>query len=95
MRDSWWTLGEGSGFSGQELSLSLYRITCPFCMESGNYSLAFHAEKKQPNRPRSSISTLWLAERNFRRVKGYKQLPKLLAELAKLNTPPPAQARAA
>jgi len=28
-------------------------------------------------------------------VKGYKQLPKLLAELAKLNTPPPAQARAA
>ena len=38
---------------------------------------------------------LWLAERNFRRVKGYKQLPKLLAELAKLNTPPPAQARAA
>ena len=62
-------------------------------MESGNYSLAFHAEQKQPNRPRSSISTLWLAERNFRRVKGYKQLPKLLAELAKLNTP--AQARAA
>ena len=38
---------------------------------------------------------LWLAERSFRRVKGYKQLPKLLAELAKLNTPPPAQARAA
>jgi len=38
---------------------------------------------------------LWLAERNFRRVKGYKQLPKLLAKLAKLNTPPPAQARAA
>lgn len=38
---------------------------------------------------------LWLAERNFRRVKGYKQLPKLLAELAKLNTPPPAQAQAA
>jgi len=38
---------------------------------------------------------LWLTERNFRRVKGYKQLPKLLAELAKLNTPPPAQARAA
>ena len=38
---------------------------------------------------------LWLAERSFRRVKGYKQLPKLLAELAKLNAPPPAQARAA
>lgn len=38
---------------------------------------------------------LWLAERSFRRVKGYKQLPLLLAQLAKLNTPPPAQARAA
>ena len=38
---------------------------------------------------------LWLAERSFRRVKGYKQLPQLLAALAKLNTPPPAQARAA
>jgi len=38
---------------------------------------------------------LWLAERSFRRVKGYKQLPVLLAQLAKLNAPPPAQARAA
>ena len=38
---------------------------------------------------------LWLAERSFRRVKGYKQLPQLLAELAKLDTPPPAQARVA
>ena len=26
---------------------------------------------------------LWLAEQSFRRVKGYKQLPQLLAELAK------------
>ncbi len=38
---------------------------------------------------------LWLAERNFRRVKGYKQLPQLLDEMAKLSTPPPAQAQAA
>ena len=38
---------------------------------------------------------LWLAAQSFRRVKGYKQLPQLLAELAKLTTPPPAQARAA
>ena len=38
---------------------------------------------------------LWLAERSFRRVKGYKQLPQLLAQLAKLDTPPPAQARVA
>ena len=38
---------------------------------------------------------LWLAERSSRRVKGYKQLPQLLAQLAQLNTPPPAQAEAA
>ena len=38
---------------------------------------------------------LWLAEQKFRRVKGYKHLPKLLDELAKLSTPPPAQAQAA
>ena len=38
---------------------------------------------------------LWLAEQNFRRVKGYKHLPRLLAELAKHTPTPPAQARAA
>ena len=38
---------------------------------------------------------LWLAEKNFRRVKGYKHLPKLLDQLARLSTPPPAQAQAA
>ncbi len=38
---------------------------------------------------------LWLAEQKFRRVKGYKHMPKLLDELAKLSTPPPAQAQAA
>ena len=38
---------------------------------------------------------LWLAEKNFRRIKGYKDLPKLPGELAGLSTPPPAQARAA
>ena len=38
---------------------------------------------------------LWLAEKNFRRVKGYRHLPKLLDELTRLSTPPPAQAQAA
>ena len=38
---------------------------------------------------------LWLAEKSFRRVKGYKHLPKLLDQLARLSTPPPAQAQAA
>ena len=45
--DSWWQLAEGSGFDGHDLAT--YRITCPFCMERGNYETAFHAEKKKPN----------------------------------------------
>lgn len=42
--ESWWTLGEGSGHSGDELAV--YQITCPFCMEQGNFDTVFHAEKK-------------------------------------------------
>ncbi len=45
--DSWWQLGEYSGRHGE--SLALYDITCPFCMEKGNFKTAYHAEKKQPN----------------------------------------------
>jgi hypothetical protein len=45
--DSWWSLGEGMGYHGEELAL--YRISCPFCLERGNFKVAFHAEKKQPN----------------------------------------------
>lgn len=45
--DSWWSLGEGRGYAGGDLAL--YKITCPFCMEKGNFSVAYHAEKKQPN----------------------------------------------
>ena len=45
--DSWWSLGEWSGYDGTKLAL--YRITCPFCMETGNFSTEFHATKKQPN----------------------------------------------
>jgi hypothetical protein len=47
MMDSWWSLGDWSGFSGSKLAL--YKITCPFCMETGNFSTEFHAQKKQPN----------------------------------------------
>ncbi|MBU0710331.1 MAG: DUF4145 domain-containing protein [Bacteroidota bacterium] len=44
---SWWELGENRGNIGSKLS---YReITCPFCEESGNFKLAYHAEKKKPN----------------------------------------------
>jgi hypothetical protein len=45
--DSWWELGESGGFHGNELALS--RITCPFCMEEGNFRTVHHAEKKKPN----------------------------------------------
>ena len=45
--DSWWSLGEGYGYRGADLAQ--YKITCPFCMETGNFAVAFHAEKKQPN----------------------------------------------
>lgn len=45
--NSWWELGEWSGNHGAQLAL--YNITCPFCMETGNFKVAFHAEKKKPN----------------------------------------------
>ena len=45
--NSWWDLGEHSGFRGSDLAL--YQVTCPFCSESGNFELAFRAQKKQPN----------------------------------------------
>lgn len=45
--DSWWSLGEWSGYRGSELGL--YEITCPFCEEKGNFSTEFSAKKKKPN----------------------------------------------
>lgn len=44
---SWWDLGEWSGHHGN--TLALHQITCPFCMERGNFSVAFDAEKKKPD----------------------------------------------
>jgi hypothetical protein len=45
--DSWWSLGEHRGLRGAELGL--WRITCPFCFEKGNFTVVYHAEKKKPN----------------------------------------------
>ena len=45
--DSWWELGEHSGYDGN--NLALHRITCPFCKERGNFNVAHHVEKKKPN----------------------------------------------
>ena len=47
------------------------------------------------HRERWAGAGLWLAKKHFRRVKGYKDLPKLPDKLARLPTPPPAQAQAA
>jgi hypothetical protein len=46
--NSWWDLGEHSGYQGSELTL--HRITCPFCEERGNFEIAFRGTKKQPNK---------------------------------------------
>lgn len=45
--DSWWELGEWRGYEGNELGL--HRITCPFCMENGNFTISNHSEKRKPN----------------------------------------------
>lgn len=45
--DSWWSLGEGRGRRGEKLAA--HDVTCPFCMERGNFATAFHATKKKPN----------------------------------------------
>ena len=55
--DSWWQLGEGSGFRGADLDR--HRIACPFCGERGNFEVAFHEEKKKPNsRKKLNFDTL-------------------------------------
>lgn len=43
----WWSLGEGRGLQGSELELD--RITCPFCMERGNFEFEHRAEKRKAN----------------------------------------------
>lgn len=45
--ESWWSLGEWHGYEGSDLSV--YKITCPFCFEDGNFKTVFHAEKKKSN----------------------------------------------
>jgi hypothetical protein len=45
--ENWWDLGEGIGYQGSELAL--FRITCPFCLEKGNFSFEHKATKKKPN----------------------------------------------
>jgi Domain of unknown function (DUF4145) len=46
MMDSWWELGESQGHQGRKMEARL--LTCAFCNEMGNFSLAFHGEKRKP-----------------------------------------------
>lgn len=85
MRNNWWQLGEGSGYHGD--TLAVYQITCPFCLESGNFKTAFHAEKRKPNgrkqlnfdtlecgNCKGYVMVLWSASEG-RGLHGYKVLP--------------------
>ena len=87
--NSWWQLGEGSGYHGGELAL--HRITCPFCMEMGNFEIAFHAEKKKPNSNKKLnfdtlqcancngyVMVLWSASEYSRSLHDYHVLPGAL-----------------
>lgn len=44
--NSWWELGEWSGYDGE--TLAVYLIECPFCGEGGKFETVFHEEKKKP-----------------------------------------------
>jgi len=43
--ESWWELGESSGFSGDKMEV--WRLTCAFCGEKGHFELRFHGEKRK------------------------------------------------
>lgn len=45
--NSWWELGEHSGYSGE--TLAIYQVACPFCDELGKFEVTSHAVKKKPN----------------------------------------------
>jgi hypothetical protein len=88
--DSWWSLGEYSGYPGN--TLAVYRIACPFCEEEGNFRNAFHAEKKKANNSKTlnfdtlecgnckgNVMVLWSASSSHSHTSGglhdYKVLP--------------------
>lgn len=83
--DSWWELGQ-SGYSGNELNIG--RITCAFCMETGNFKIVYHAEKNKPNSDKrlnfdtlecanckGYVMVLWSASGSHGRIHDYRILP--------------------
>lgn len=84
--ESWWSLGEGVGYTGGELAT--YRIVCPFCSEQGNFKTVFHAEKKKSNSDKKLnfdtlecgnckgyVMTLWSTGEHSGGLYDYKVLP--------------------
>lgn len=76
MIKSWWNLGNGIGYFGEDLSL--YRLECPFCEETGNFELVHRSTKKKPkgkkvlnfdtykcNNCAGFIQVLWSADENY------------------------------
>jgi hypothetical protein len=46
--ESWWELGEGSGYSGREPALAL--LACPYCGYKGNLERMHRAVREHPER---------------------------------------------
>jgi hypothetical protein len=45
--ESWWDFGNSSGYRGDDLAT--YRISCPFCLQNGNFAKTHHEERTNAN----------------------------------------------
>ena len=81
-----WQLGEWSGYPGD--TLAVHQITCPFCLEKGNFSCVFDAKKKNPTSEKilhfstlqcgncaGYVMVLWSASSDLQRHHDYRVLP--------------------
>ncbi len=51
----WWSLGEHSGYNGNELAL--WRVGCGFCGEEGNWELVHHQERSNQKKKKLNYDT--------------------------------------
>jgi len=84
--NSWWDLGEWVVVGGEKLDH--HDITCPFCLESGNFKVQHHSEKKKTNGHKilnfdtlkcnncaGYVMVLWSATSDHHEVYDYRVLP--------------------
>lgn len=84
--DSWWRLGEGTGYMGADLAK--HHITCPFCMEGGGFKTVAHFEKRKPGEGKrlnfdtlecgnckGYVMVLWSASTGGRGLHAFEVLP--------------------